>query len=94
MKDLAILILAGGLGTRLRSVVSDVPKSLAPIRGIPFLCYILDWLVEQNFSGKVNISVGYNADLVITQIGEKYKSLYINYCLEKEPLGTGGAIKH
>jgi D-glycero-alpha-D-manno-heptose 1-phosphate guanylyltransferase len=88
------LILAGGLGTRLRSVIEDVPKPLAPIRGIPFLIYQLDWLNSQKISTQVILSIGYKADQVINAIGDTYKDLTIRYSIEDNPLGTGGAIKN
>lgn len=88
------LILAGGLGTRLRSVIEDVPKPLAPIRGIPFLFYQLDWLNSQKISTEVILSIGYKADQIINVIGDTYKDLTIRYSIEDSPLGTGGAIKN
>ena len=57
------IILAGGKGTRLQSVVSDVPKPMAPVSGRPFLCYLLDHLAAQNCS-RVVISVGYKREAV------------------------------
>lgn len=92
--SLCVLILAGGLGTRLRSVVEDVPKSLAPIRNIPFLIYLLDWLDNQNVSSEVVLSVGYKAELIKQQVGDRYKKLRVHYAMENTPLGTGGAIKN
>lgn len=88
------LILAGGLGTRLRPVVEEVPKPLAPIKGIPFLIYQLDWLNSQKISTEVILSVGYKADQIINTIGDAYKDLTIRYSIEDSPLGTGGAIKN
>ena len=89
-----ILILAGGYGTRLQSVVADVPKSLAPIRGRPFLFYLLDYLQEQRIGTKVILSLGYKADRIVDRVGLSYKDLEIDYYIEATPLGTGGAIKN
>ncbi|MBP1991145.1 nucleotidyltransferase family protein [Paenibacillus eucommiae] len=86
------IVLAGGKGTRLQTVISDVPKPMALIKGKPFLCYILDELSHQGFS-KVIISVGYKKELIIDYFGEDYRNLKIQYAEEFEPLGTGGAIK-
>lgn len=83
------IILAGGKGSRLRSVVADRPKVLAPVAGVPFLEIILRQLVRNGF-GHVVISVGYMADLVIQTIGDSFEGLAITYVREDEPLGTGG----
>ena len=86
------IVLAGGLGTRLRSVVSDVPKPMAPINNKPFLEYILEFLNNQNVK-KVILSVGYKWEVIKYYFGDKYKSIKLIYNVEKERLGTGGAIK-
>ena len=86
------IVLAGGLGTRLRSVVSDVPKPMAPINDKPFLEYILEFLNNQNIK-KVILSVGYKWEMIKDYFGDKYKDIELVYNIEKEQLGTGGAIK-
>ena len=86
------IVLAGGLGTRLRSVVSDVPKPMAPINNKPFLEYILEFLKNQNIK-KVILSVGYKWEVIKDYFGDKYKNIELIYNIEKERLGTGGAIK-
>ena len=86
------IVLAGGLGTRLRSVVSDVPKPMAPINNKPFLEYILEFLHNQNIK-KVILSVGYKWEVIKDYFGDKYKNIELIYNIEKERLGTGGAIK-
>jgi len=86
------IILAGGLGTRLKSILQDTPKPMAVINGKPFLNYILDQLVEQNFD-RVILSVGYKANYIIKYYSNQYKNLKIEYSIEENPLGTGGAIK-
>ena len=86
------IILAGGLGTRLRSVVSDLPKCMALVNGKPFLEFVLYYLEKQNIK-KVILSVGYKKEAIISYFGSKRNSLVLEYCIEDEPLGTGGAIK-
>jgi len=86
------IILAGGLGTRLRSVVSDVPKCMAPVAGKPFLFYILNYLENSNFS-HVILSLGFRHELVEEWILKNNWSFKISFSVEEEPLGTGGAIK-
>ena len=85
------IILAGGLGTRLKEIVSDAPKSMAPINGRPFLEYQLDLLDRWGLK-KVILSVGYQKEIIQHHFGEQYKSLQLVYAVEDEPLGTGGAI--
>jgi len=86
------IILAGGLGTRLRSVVSDVPKPMALINNKPFLEYILEFLNNQNIK-KIVLSVGYKWEIIKNYFGNKYKNIELIYNVEKKQLGTGGAIK-
>lgn len=86
------IILAGGLGTRLRSVVSDVPKCMADVAGRPFLEYILEDLLQEGCSHAV-LAVGYKHEIIKSYFGASYKGLQISYSTENEPLGTGGAIK-
>ena len=86
------IILAGGFGTRLRSVVNDRPKPMADVNGNPFLSYLLDKLVLEGFN-KVVFAVGYMHEYIENYYKDKYKTLDIKYSLEDEPLGTGGCIK-
>lgn len=86
------IILAGGFGTRLQSVVSDVPKPMAPINDKPFLEYMLEELNNQGFD-KVVLAVGYKKECIIDYFGKKYKNISIVYSSEDEPLGTGGCVK-
>ncbi len=86
------IVLAGGLGTRLQTVLPGIPKCMAPVNGKPFLTYVLDYLVSQGIN-KVILSVGYRKDQIINYFGEKYLSIIIKYAIETEPLGTGGAVK-
>ncbi len=85
------IILAGGLGTRLRSVITDAPKPMALIDGIPFLQWQLDYLVYQGFS-RVILSVGYKSEYIKDYFGNSYCGLELKYSEENVPLGTGGGI--
>jgi D-glycero-alpha-D-manno-heptose 1-phosphate guanylyltransferase len=86
------IILAGGLGTRLRSVVSDLPKCMAPVAGKPFLHYVVEYLLKQGVNGFI-FSLGYKSESIIDYINSQYPMLTVQYSIEEEPLGTGGAIK-
>ena len=86
------IVLAGGLGTRLRSIVADLPKAMAPVAGKPFLAHLLDTLVAAGFDSAV-LAVGYKGEQIRKHFGESYRSLPLRYSVETEPLGTGGAIK-
>jgi D-glycero-alpha-D-manno-heptose 1-phosphate guanylyltransferase len=86
------IVLAGGLGTRLRSVILDLPKPMAPIGDKPFLAYILDYL-KKNAITRIILSVGYKWETIKACFGNDYKGIELIYSVEKEPLGTGGAIK-
>ena len=87
------IILAGGLGTRLRSEVQDIPKSMAPIRNRPFMEYLLDQLISNGIT-KIVFSVGYKAEHIQKHFKNKYKNCEIVYAVEESLLGTGGAIKN
>jgi histidinol-phosphate phosphatase family protein len=80
------------MGTRLRSVVADRPKVLAPVAGRPFLSYLLDQIATTGIR-RVVLSTGYMAEQFETAIGGSYRGLEIIYAQEMSPLGTGGAIK-
>ena len=86
------IVLAGGLGTRLRSVVADLPKAMAPVNGRPFLAYLLDPLNAAGFDAVI-LAVGYMGETIRGHFGDRYRSLPLRYSMESEPLGTGGAIK-
>jgi len=87
-----IMILAGGLGTRLQYLVHGLPKSMAPVNGRPFLEYLLDFL-DKSGVDKVILSVGYRSEAIISHFGSKYRNLAIDYAIETKPLGTGGGIR-
>jgi len=86
------VILAGGLGTRLKLVISDMPKPMAPIGNKPFLEYILHYLEKQGIS-RVILSVGYKHEAIEKYFGNKFYSVSVSYSIEDEPLGTGGGLK-
>jgi len=86
------IILAGGLGTRLRSAVPDLPKCMAPVNGKPFMGHVIEYLASQGVSTFI-LSLGYMHQVIIDYVTEQYPALHIEYVIEEEPLGTGGAIK-
>lgn len=85
------IVLAGGLGTRLKSVISDMPKPMAPVAGKPFLQYILDWLLKNKIT-RVILSVGYKWETIYNEFGKKFGNIDLLYSIETSPLDTGGAI--
>lgn len=84
-------VLAGGLGTRLSSIVSDVPKPMAGVAGRPFLEHLLDYLVGQGVEHIV-LCVGHLKHLIQNHFDDSYRGKSISYSLEEEPKGTGGAL--
>lgn len=85
------IVLAGGLGTRLRSVVPDLPKPMAPIKGRPFLEYQLDYWIAQGVDRFV-LSVGYRREVIVKHFGNSYQGVKLDYVVEQAPLGTGGGL--
>jgi D-glycero-alpha-D-manno-heptose 1-phosphate guanylyltransferase len=88
-----VIILAGGLGTRLRSVVHEVPKCMAPVCGKPFLTYLFHYLSSYQTIENVILSVGYLKEVIIDWADKQKLPFTVLYSPETEPLGTGGAIK-
>ncbi len=86
------IILAGGLGTRLRSAVPDLPKCMAPVNGKPFIAYVIEHLQEQGIDTFI-LSLGYKSEAIIDFINRQYSSANFQFVIEEEPLGTGGAIQ-
>jgi D-glycero-alpha-D-manno-heptose 1-phosphate guanylyltransferase len=86
------IVLAGGFGTRLKDVVSNLPKSMALVCQRPFLEYLFDFLIAQRVT-KVVLSVGYKHEVISGHFREHYKSLAVEYAIETEPMGTGGGIR-
>ncbi|WNV05352.1 nucleotidyltransferase family protein [Candidatus Methylospira mobilis] len=86
------IVLAGGLGTRLRQTVPDLPKPMAPIAGRPFLEILLSMLAGKRFA-RVVISLGYMSEKIISHFGASYRGMELVYEIDPLPLGTGGAIR-
>lgn len=86
------IIFAGGRGTRLASVVSNVPKPLAPVAGRPFLDYLLDAYAASGAVRRVVLALGHLAEAVIRHYQEAPPPLPLDWVVETEPLGTGGAL--
>jgi D-glycero-alpha-D-manno-heptose 1-phosphate guanylyltransferase len=85
------IVLAGGLGTRLKSVVADLPKSLAPVADKPFMTYLLDYAKQQGVK-KFVFALGYKTEQIETFVkGYLIPGTY-SFSIEEQPLGTGGAI--
>ncbi len=86
------IVLVGGLGTRLRSMVKDIPKPLADVRGKPFLWHLIKKLLQEDVK-KIILSAGYKADLVKEFVHKFFQNENIKVVVEREPLGTGGALR-
>jgi D-glycero-alpha-D-manno-heptose 1-phosphate guanylyltransferase len=86
------IILAGGLGTRLRSAVPDLPKCMAPVAGRPFLSFVIGKLQQQGVEQFI-FSLGYKHEAIQAFLEQEYAALPKQYVIEKEPLGTGGGIQ-
>ena len=90
-QHLEAVILAGGLGTRLRGVVPDIPKPMAPVEGRPFLEHQLDYWIDQGVTRFV-LSLGYRPEAFVQHFGNAYRGAEIAYSVESQPLGTGGGV--
>ncbi|ECO2133890.1 nucleotidyltransferase family protein [Campylobacter jejuni] len=86
------IILCGGLGTRLKSVIKNIPKPMAPINDKPFLEFIFEYLKKQDIK-EVILAVSYKYEVIKEYFKDEFLGIKIKYSIEKEPLGTGGAIK-
>ncbi|MGG6270701.1 nucleotidyltransferase family protein [Leptolyngbya sp. AN03gr2] len=86
------IILAGGLGTRLRTITNGLPKPMAPMGSEPFLAVLLTYLVKQGVD-RVILSVGYKYEAIQSYFGDCYSSCKLTYSIEHDLLGTGGAIR-
>jgi D-glycero-alpha-D-manno-heptose 1-phosphate guanylyltransferase len=84
------IVLAGGFGTRLRSVVPELPKPMASVAGRPFLEILLGNLARMGFQ-RVVLALGYKSEIIISHFGEEFRGLQLSYFVETSPLGTGGA---
>lgn len=84
-------VLVGGLGTRLRSAVPDLPKPMAPVAGRPFLEHLLDYFLSQSVK-QIVMCLGYGGQIIEDYFGSSYRGVAIRYSVEARPLGTGGAL--
>jgi NDP-sugar pyrophosphorylase family protein len=87
------IVLAGGLGMRLRPLTDDRPKALIPVNGRPISEYQIEWLVNEGKVNSVTFACGYKWERLKEHFGHAYKGVPIDYSAEEEPLGTGGAIR-
>lgn len=86
------IILAGGLGTRLKSAVPDLPKCMAPVNGKPFIAYVIQYLKQQGVE-KFIFALGYKSESFESFLKEEESTIGYQLSIEQEPLETGGAIK-
>lgn len=86
------VILAGGFGTRLRQVVPDLPKPMAPVAGRPFLEILLSGLAAKGVTRAV-LSLGFMAESISSHFGARFAGIELAYVVEDTPLGTGGAVR-
>jgi len=92
LSEITVAVLAGGLGTRLKSVVFNRPKALADVNDKYFLSYLLDYLIRAGFKYVV-LCTGYLGDQIQNAYGDTYGSLKLSYSRESKPLGTAGALR-
>jgi len=86
------IVLAGGFGTRLRALVPDTPKPMAPVAGKPFLEILLLALAGKGFT-RVVLSLGFLAHKITAHFGARFAGMDLHYVIEDQPLGTGGAVR-
>lgn len=86
------IVLAGGLGTRLKTILGGLPKPMADVNARPFLQYLLEYMRSQGIDNCI-LSVGYRREAIMEYFGRHFGGIDLTYCIEDEPLGTGGAIK-
>lgn len=87
-----VIVLAGGLGTRLQGVIGEYPKCMAAVNGKPFLSYIFDYLGRQQVT-RVILSLGYKHEVVTEWLEKQELPFVVDYVVEHHPLGTGGGIR-
>jgi mannose-1-phosphate guanylyltransferase len=94
LSEVDVVVLAGGLGTRLRPVLPDMPKVLAPINGRPYLDFLLDWLAGFGV-GRVVLCLGYLAESVQAHLRDCARDdMAIAVVVEPKPAGTAGALRY
>jgi D-glycero-alpha-D-manno-heptose 1-phosphate guanylyltransferase len=86
------IILAGGMGTRLREIITDIPKPMAPVNDKPFLFYIFNWIKDYPVE-KAILSIGKGSEKVIDYLQDSFNNIPVEYAIEEKSLGTGGAIR-
>jgi D-glycero-alpha-D-manno-heptose 1-phosphate guanylyltransferase len=86
------IVLAGGLGTRLRQLVPDLPKPMAPIGDRPFLEILLSALAANGFR-RIVLSLGFLADSILEHFGSDFAGMELCPVVEASPLGTGGGVR-
>jgi len=89
--DMEAIVLAGGFGTRLRTVVPDLPKPMAPVNGRPFLERLLDYWIAQGVARFI-LSTGYRHEAIAAHFGNAFHGAAIHQVVEDRPLGTGGGL--
>lgn len=87
-----VIVLAGGLGTRLQGVIGQYPKCMADVNGRPFLAYLFDYLGTQSVT-RVILSLGFKHEIVTEWLQQQDLPFVVDYVIEHEPLGTGGGIQ-
>lgn len=87
------ILLAGGLGTRLRAAVPDLPKCMAPVAGVPFLDYIIRYLHHEGI-GRMIFSLGYRHEVISNHLQIHFPEIAKEFSVEETPLGTGGGVLH
>ena len=90
---LRAIILAGGMGMRLRPLTDDKPKALIPVNGRPISEYQIEWLTKSGEVDSVTFACGYKWERLKEHFGSDYKGTKVQYSVETDPLGTGGAVK-
>ncbi len=90
--NMECIILAGGLGTRLRGVIGDQPKCMAPVQGKPFLEHMFGYLEAEGCT-RLILSLGHRHETITDWLKTQNRPFEITYVIEEEPLGTGGGIR-
>lgn len=86
-----VIVLAGGLGTRLQGVIGEYPKCMAEVAGRPFLAHVFDYLAQQRCVQAI-LSLGYKHEIVTEWVEKQDLPFVVDYVIEKEPRGTGGGL--
>ncbi len=87
------VVLAGGLGMRLRPLTDDRPKALIEVNGRPISEYQIEWLIKEGGIDAVTFACGYKWEKLKEHFGSSFKGISVDYSVEEEPLGTGGGVK-